>query len=336
MPTRARPLPDQLRETTFTRGDLHRAGLSPRRIEAKDVTAVGRGLYRLDAPGEPPQRLSDADPSSGLPRWTVAGVAALQRDHPHLVVSRLSAARLHGMPLPPWADVPKGGKEEPLGSPVTVTSLQDHSVRRPGVRTHRTDLLPAHIVTRRGLQATSPIRTLWDLCAPRSGVTHDDLVVLADSLMPQEWIPGFGLAEIRTSRADLDRVRREMGLFHGARRAALVSADMREAVGSPMETRTRLQLVAAGLPEPEVAVALRDDAGHAGPVVDLAYRRWRLVIQYEGERHRTKEQQERDVDRDRWCSIHRWETVKVIARDVEDGLAAVVPLIRARAAQFGG
>jgi len=153
--------------------------------------------------------------------------------------------------------------------------------------------------------------------------------------MPQEWVPGFGLAEIRTVRADLDRVRREMGLFHGARRAALVSADMREAVGSPMETRTRLLLVAAGLPEPEVAVALKDDAGHAGPVVDLAYRRWRLVIQYEGRGHRTREQQERDVDRDRWCSRHDWETVKVTSRDVGDRLAAVVPLVRARAARFG-
>lgn len=54
-----------------------------------------------------------------------------------------------------------------------------------------------------------------------------------------------------------------------------------------METRTRLLLVFAGLPCPETNVPVFDDHGQWIGRPDLAYRRLRLAIQYEGDVHRT-------------------------------------------------
>ena len=110
---------------------------------------------------------------------------------------------------------------------------------------------------------------------------------------------------------------------------------MRVGVDSPRETRLRLALVDAGLPEPEVQCRLDPSNRHA-PTVDLGYRPWRLALQYEGEHHRTAEQQARDVLRDRWCADHDWLSIKVMWADARDDYADVVARVRRRAAAFGG
>lgn len=311
MPRHPAPLPPHLAATTFTRTDLVDAGLSPRRVEASDVVRVTRGLYRLRQPpirqsvaeeplpggtSEPgrarhetasknrparqmhggsrrPARSSTTASTTPAAPWTPDDAAALQRLHPHLVLSHHTAARVHGFPLPDWVNSQRT---------LHVTSPASHSSHRTDVVTHRRPLEDVDVQSHGGLRTTSPIRTLWDLCEPSSGLDHTDLVIAADSLMRQEWVPGFGLGEIRTTRDDLERVRSRLGRFHGSRRARAVASDMREAVASPQETRTRLMLVEAGFPVPEVAYRLLDERGFSGPVVDLAWPQWRIVIQYEG------------------------------------------------------
>ena len=79
-----------------------------------------------------------------------------------------------------------------------------------------------------------------------------------------------------------------------ARRAA---SYVRARVDSPMETRLRLLLVLAGLPEPEVNRELRDELGIVMRL-DLCYPAIKVAIEYDVRQHLTSASQwERDVER---------------------------------------
>lgn len=79
-----------------------------------------------------------------------------------------------------------------------------------------------------------------------------------------------------------------------ARRAARL---VRARVDSPRETRLRLVLVLAGLPEPVCNPRVGNNEGPIG-CVDLVYWAYRLLMEYEGDQHRTDRQQwNLDIDR---------------------------------------
>jgi hypothetical protein len=67
----------------------------------------------------------------------------------------------------------------------------------------------------------------------------------------------------------------------GRRSASLA----RKGVDSPQETRLRLLLVLAGLPEPRVNLLLRGRDGSWRRRYDLAYELLRLIIEYDGRQH---------------------------------------------------
>jgi very-short-patch-repair endonuclease len=60
---------------------------------------------------------------------------------------------------------------------------------------------------------------------------------------------------------------------------------VRGAVDSPMETRLRMLLVLAGLPEPTVNHKVRDDQGRVTRRFDLSYPSVRLIVEYDGRQH---------------------------------------------------
>lgn len=85
----------------------------------------------------------------------------------------------------------------------------------------------------------------------------------------------------------------EAAAAHRGRGAVLVrraSALVRDRVDSPQETRLRLCLVLAGLPEPEVNPVVFA-GGRAVGRVDLFLGRWRVAVEYEGDQHRTDPRQ---------------------------------------------
>jgi hypothetical protein len=59
----------------------------------------------------------------------------------------------------------------------------------------------------------------------------------------------------------------------------------RKGVDSPQETRLRLLLVLAGLPEPRVNLVVRGGDGSWRRGYDLAYQDLRLIIEYDGRQH---------------------------------------------------
>lgn len=84
-----------------------------------------------------------------------------------------------------------------------------------------------------------------------------------------------------------------------------------------METRLRLLIVLAGLPEPEVNIKIRDATGHVVMRFDLGYRERRLAVEYDGRQHvNIEEVWENDVLRDDAIDDLAWKKLKVTARGI--------------------
>jgi very-short-patch-repair endonuclease len=70
-------------------------------------------------------------------------------------------------------------------------------------------------------------------------------------------------------------------------------------------------LVLAGLPVPECNLVIGDDHGPIGRV-DLVYVAYRLIIEYEGDQHRTDRfQWNRDIDRQELFTRAHWTLIRV-------------------------
>ncbi|TWP37909.1 hypothetical protein [Leekyejoonella antrihumi] len=146
-----------------------------------------------------------------------------------------------------------------LGGGRSITS------KRAEVQVHRYESRPETTLVR-GVRVTSPVRTVeLDLV---------DLVVLADSLARyDEKLPAQLVAAASLSTA------------RGAKRARLAAALTRTGAESTHESRLRMLMVVAGLPEPVLNLELRDDEGRVRYRIDLSYPPARLAIEYDGRHH---------------------------------------------------
>lgn len=152
-------------------------------------------------------------------------------------------------------------------TPYRFVTTATYVSTRPEVKVRRVRELPA----RRGRF----LRPVPALVAARSDLPLVELVVAAD------WI-------VRAKRATLAQVREALAGATGrhCRRAHRVAELVRERVDSPQETRLRLMIVLAGLPEPECNIDLGDEWFFIGRV-DLYLRDWNIAVEYEGDQHRT-------------------------------------------------
>jgi Protein of unknown function (DUF559) len=132
---------------------------------------------------------------------------------------------------------------------------------------------------------SGPEQTFIDLAA--IGMNLVDLVVLGDALLK---------AKLTTVSTLIEAIDAWHGC--GTRLALRVARLIREGVDSPMETRVRLLIVMAGLPEPTVNVIIRGEDGGWRMRFDLCYLDQRLIVEYDGRRHAdSPEQWERDIFR---------------------------------------
>lgn len=168
----------------FTRAQGIDAGVSAGSIDGR----VRRGQARVWFPGV----YADA----GLPdSWEVAALAATLFVGGEAALARDSAARVHGLPLPP-------DRGEVLHVVVRTRSPQ----RREALVVHRTRTLPAHHVVEVGPhRVTSPTRTVCDLAATLRGPALRRLVAAA-------------VRDDLTDALQLRRCLRELGPVAGTRR----------------------------------------------------------------------------------------------------------------------
>lgn len=331
-----RPLPRHLATESFSTSELRDAGLPTDRARASDVEGFAHGLYRHNDP--PPGSWSDhdlPDPGHGLTPHDVRAFLRLRED---VVISHQSAAHLYGVPLPDWAAPPRSGRSNsssgadpvspsPHPRPLHLTVPHSRSrVRRPGMSEHQRFIPCGDIVLRFGIRVTSPARTWLDLATLAPRMTRDDLVVAGDHLVKHPWVTGIGRTDPVTTLTDIRSTMLRVGRFRGIRAAREAIDLVRVGSDSPPESRLRIALVDAGMPEPELQVPA-DPADPDSPKTDLGLRGWKIALQYEGAHHRDTRQQALDARRDAWFQRYGWFVIKVTSDDLRDGFRRVIRLV---------
>ena len=203
---------------------------------------------------------------------------------------------------------------------VSVPDEQPRCERR-GIKAHRASPNTV-VVEHAGVRLSSPLDCLLEMAA--AGVGLVDLVVAGDSLLKRK-------------RFTLDQVKLAAAGWTGrgakvARRAARL---MRQGVDSPMESRLRMLIVLAGLPEPEVNLIMRQGDGSWSLRFDLYFRAFKLVIEYDGEQHsltwKADARRREEIDKLGWriVVVHR----EGIYQDPRETLDRISDALRERGAR---
>lgn len=309
---RPRPLPDQLAAIPFTVGEALGAGVAPGRLQNRSLLTPSRGI-RVPAVGR--------TPDAGPPPGALLQLAQLAR--PVTRVTGLSAAshatafRLWEYPgFLPGADAP--GIH--VSRPDTVAIS-----RRRGVIGHRGQFFPDEIVDLNGILVTSRARTWLDI-ARRMSV--DELTVVADHLLR---VPRPEFEERSEAHATLEQLADMLDRHKGTpgiRKARLALEQARIGADSAPETRLRLALDRAGLPEAQLNAAAVLRSGVVRQP-DLAYAEYRVAVEYEGEGHSDPAQIVRDIARDEDFALAGWTLVRISRRHMENDAKAAVRKVRA-------
>ena len=275
----------QLSEHPFTLGDLEAMGLTRPRLRfllrEGRVRRVLHGVFvRDDVPDTPGLR---------------AAAAALVMPS-HTVVCDRSAAWLHGVDCFDPA-------EDPASSALEVIAIDDHDrTRRPEMYGGKRTLLPDDICELNGVRVTTPARTAADLARLRG---RRSAIAVLDAFARQH---GVTLADHRRLLA---RLKGHRGVIQYRELAPL--ADPRSESFS--ESWTRIEILDHGLPAPVPQVWV-DLPGFGNVRLDLAYPRWKIAVEYNGEEfHDSPEARAADEKRVQALRAAGWIVIVVTKDD---------------------
>jgi hypothetical protein len=290
---KASRLPAELETVPFTVRQAAAYGLTRRRTRARDLTTPFRGVRTS------PHNLDLV----GLCKAYATRMPQGQ------VFSHRTAAMLWKLPLPDSAPLPLHvAVPAPLRQP-----------RMKGVVGHR---LGTHAETRfiAGLPVVAPCDA-W--CQLADSLGPDDLVAAGDRLL--------GWRDALATLDELDRAIVRFGSRPGVAALRRARIDIRPRSASRRETLLRLNVLRHGYPEPECNGAIELSAGwmtHG----DLVFRRYRVLLEYDGEQHRTDDRQfHRDVERLNDLATDGWIVIRVGRRlPLRRALAQLDRALRAR------
>ncbi|MBY0290569.1 MAG: DUF559 domain-containing protein [Mycobacteriaceae bacterium] len=207
----------------------------------------------------------------------------------HATVAGLSAAALHRSK---WIDA---GLPAELIRPVPC--------KVNGIVIHRDVLDESEICAVRGMTATTPARTAYDL--GRRGtlmqaVMRLDALANATGLKSEEVA---ALLPMHRGARGVPQLRKATDLMDGGSE-------------SPQETRTRLLLIAAGFPRPDTQIVVCNTFGEFIGRVDLGYRKWKVAVEYDGPQHWDgPEAHARDIERIADLEAEGWKVIR-LSRDI--------------------
>lgn len=292
-----RPLPEHLGFAGFTIQEALDAGVTPVRLRHRSLAAPSRGIR--------------------LPLTEVAPVLS-EQVRPFTLITEFSAAS-HATAFSLWSFPGfHPGHDEPgihISRPDRVAIP-----RRTGVVGHRGQFFADEIVSVHGLLVTSRTRT-WLDCARRMSI--DELTVVADHLLRIPRSDFEGRTEPYATPDDLaDMLDRHKGT-PGIQKARLALEQARIGADSAPETRLRLALENAGLPEPELNIpAFLTDGVVRQP--DLAYRQFLVAVEYDGDGHSDTGQIVKDIAREEDFIRAGWTLIRLSKRHmVKDARSAV-------------
>jgi hypothetical protein len=268
-------------EQPFTRADLNRLDLSEadlrRATRTGEIRALLRGVFVLG-------HLED---SIDLRAAALAKVV-----RPHHVVTDRTAAWLHGIDVHVYAD--HDGRP-----PIETCALRGKEpTQLDGVDGRTRDLLGSDIMAIDGINVTTPLRTGLDLgCCLRRREAFAALCALASAHRLTR----------RDFQSELSRYRRRRGVIQLRDLVALTDPRFE----SQREAWTFLAIADAHLPLPDLQVWI-DVGGIPTYRLDLAYRRRRVCVEYDGyEAHGSDDQRRHDEVRRQWLRDHGWTVIVV-------------------------
>lgn len=302
-----RPLPAQLGSAPFTVQEAADAGVSRRRLQHLSLCIPSRGI-RFPS-GRPAELKLQARPLALITRFSA--------------VSHATAFLFWEFPgfLP--------GSHTPgvhISRPDTMAIP-----RRRGVTGHVGQFFADEITTVDGVFVTTRTRT-WLDCARKMSI--DELTVVADHLLRHPRPAFENRTEPYASLGELTEMLDRHKGTPGIRKARLALEQARIGADSAQETRLRLALCRAGLPEPvlNVATVLRSGVVRQP---DLAYPEHGVAVEYEGSGHSEPAQVVRDIAREEDFSGAGWILVRISRRHMENDARAAVAKVRAALASRG-
>lgn len=295
--SRITPLPVQLTQRPFSVPEARRHEVGRGRLRGKDLATPFRGVRRS---GDGAQDLIGR----------CREFATLMT--PDEFFSHTTALALLGFPMAPV-------------KVIHICACAPRRARRArGVIGHRMDAEEVPTYGAAGLSVLDPALA-WCQCAASMSVR--ELVTIGDALLCRQrpWITAEGL----------ERRVREWSGKRGARQLRAAAALVRPGTDSPQESLLRLDVLDFGLPEPEVNGQIRDRQGNLLAIADLLWRTYRVILEYDGEQHRTDFRQfARDVDRLNDLTTGDWRVLRINrshdARRRRETLAQVRALLLAR------
>lgn len=288
-----RPLPPQL-GPVFSVAEARTLGVDRSRLTARDLDVPFHGVRAsietttdAVAPDEFEARVVE-----------VRALARAYATHMRAVefFSHHTAALLWGAPAP-----------VPAVAAIDVAVFGTAGIPRGrGVRGHRADRRSTMTTTHDGLRLATPA-SVW---ASLGALPVETLVVIGDFFC-REWRMGFLRPD--AGRPPLTTRTKLAAALLSARRVG--AAQLREALEliredswSPMESRCRLILVRAGLPEPALNIDIDGPLGFLA-CVDMAYPRYRVAIEYQGQLHGTR--YSKDIERIEALRRAGWIVIQV-------------------------
>ena len=268
-------------------------------------------LRRLVRQGVVRRLLRNVYVASGTPDTPSVRAAAAGLVKPdHVVVADHSAAWIHRIDA-------YSPTEHQESLTLEVVSTNGHEpTRGAGVLGGKRDLLHSEICEVDGVAVTTPTRTACDLACLRGRMAA--LAVL-DAFMREHGVTRQEL------EAMLRRFRRRRG-----------SVQLREMIGytdrareSMAESWTVICIVDAGYPLPESQVEVYVP-GYGTVRLDLAYRWWKIAVEYDGEQfHTSPEDRRRDTERRAALAAMGWIVIVVTRHDLSgEGLEAWLRQLR--------
>ena len=287
MPRRV-PLPREFSRTPFAVGDARAAGIGEGRLRGKDLERPFHGVR------------SSGGSRNTLLEFCRAYAPRLTADQ---FFSHWTAAQLWRAPLPYDFD--------PTENLHVATRAPHRAPRSRFITGHQVTDPLASVRVRFGLPTADPATTWLQLART---LNEANLVAVADHLVLVPVYPEPGDLRPYITLDELSSRVTEYG-GPGKRRAAAALARVRLGVESRPETLVRLMIVDAGLPEPEINPEVWSDDGEWLGRGDMVLRRWKVLVEYDGDQHRTNTAQyEKDMARRERFGRAGWDGVYIRKR----------------------
>lgn len=311
--SRREELPQTLRELPFSRSSAQSSGISNSRLRASDLERPFHAVRRV------------AGGPRGI-RWQCR--AYQERMNPAHCFSHQTAATLYGLPLPLYSQAAR--KNNSAETVVQFDALHVAALapsRAPSgagitghcldaVRWSKRELLLRDVIEDQlfAFPIAAP-EMVWAQLAAELEI--DDLVALGDAIVGGSINPGTRSEGPLACISDLRRMAESNRGCRGAESMRRAIDHIRIGSLSRPESLLRIMLVRAGLPEPLPNRRVIDRNGRLIAMADLCWPDFRVLIEYQGDGHRTSKAKFRtDITRLDEYLDGDWLPIQVSAYDI--------------------